>query len=442
MDGARPPANWAGNVVFGAARFHRPRSVAELQAIVAASRRIRVLGSGHSFNRIADTDGDLVSLADLPPVVRIAPDRRSVTVSGGMRYGEVARALEAEGLALHNLGSLPHIGIAGACATGTHGSGDGNRVLAGAVRGMRLVTASGDLVELAGEELRGAAVGLGLLGAVVEVTLAVEPSYLVAQRVYEDLPAEAVAAHLDALLGLGYSVSLFTTWRRPAVIDQVWVKARLTAGAAPDGVAPDGATPDGAAPDGATPDGGATPVDFGAVPADGPRHPLAGLPTRFTTEQLGVPGPWHERLPHFRLEFTPSAGEELQSEYLVPREHAADAIAALAGAADRFAHLVQVSEVRSVAADDLWLSPASGRDAVGLHTTWVKDEAAVTAVLPALEAVLEPFGARPHWGKLFTVTPRRVRALYPLWSSFAELASRWDPQGVFRNAMLTPYFEE
>ena len=310
MDHVSDLRNWAGNVTYGAAVLHRPTSVEQVQEVVAGSRRVRALGSGHSFSRVADTDGDLVSLAGLPARVEVADDRRSVTVSGGLRYGEVAPRLHATGLALHNLGSLPHICVAGAVATGTHGSGDRCGSLATAVTGLQLVTADGELVRLSreqdGDRFDGCVVALGCLGVVTALTLRVGPTYDVVQRVYEDLPLDRLRTDLDAVFAAGRSVSLFTTWAAD-VADQVWVKRRA---------------------DDPRPDPGAD--WLGARAATGPRHPVPGISPVSCTEQLGVPGPWHQRLPHFRLDHTPSSGTELQTEYLLPREHAVEALDAVA----------------------------------------------------------------------------------------------------------------
>ena len=293
------PANWARNVVFGSSELRTPSSVGELQDVVRGSDRVRALGSGHSFNRIADTTGILVATSGLPPVIEIAPDRSAVRVAGGVRYGDLAQQLQAAGCALRNLGSLPHIAVAGACATGTHGSGDANQSLAGSVTAMEMVTADGGLARLerGSPEFAGAVVALGGLGIVTTVELATVPAYEVRQFVYEDVPAAAVAEHFEEIFASGYSVSVFTGWRPGAGV-QIWQKQRAEV----PGTA-----------------GSGQPVWLGGRLADGPRHPVPGMPTANATEQLGVPGPWHERLPHFRLAFTPSAGEELQSEYLLPR---------------------------------------------------------------------------------------------------------------------------
>jgi xylitol oxidase len=406
--------NWAGNVTFGARRLHRPSTVEELRAVVAASDRVRALGTGHSFNRIADTTGDLVSVASLPAVLDIDTERRTVTVGGGTRYGDLATHLDRAGFALPNLGSLPHISVAGACATGTHGSGDGNGNLATAVSALHLVTAGGELatVSRGDEAFEGAVVNLGALGIVTHVTLDLVPSFEIRQYVYDDLPLAEFAKHWAEVFEAGYSVSLFTDWAGPR-FTQVWLKRRTND-------RPDRAW-------------------LGATLADGPRHPVPGMPTEHCTQQLGEAGPWHTRLPHFRLEYTPSSGNELQSEFFVPRRHAVDAVAAIDGIRDTVAPVVQISEVRTIAADTLWLSPCYGRDSVALHFTWVDDAQAVAPVLAAVEEQLAPFAARPHWGKLFGTPADVVAARYERLDDFRRLAERFDPAGIFRNEFLDTY---
>jgi alditol oxidase len=392
--------NWAGNVTFGAKRVHRPSSIAELQRVVAGSERVRALGTGHSFNRIADSPGDLVSVAELPRRIQIDADRSTVTVSAGTRYGELAERLHQAGFALRNLASLPHISVAGACATGTHGSGNRNGNLATAVSAMDMVTADGEriTVDRATDRFDGMVVALGALGVVTALTLEVVPAFGVRQYVFEHLPRERFGEHLFAS---AYSVSVFTDWTDPYTFDQVWLKCLDT--------------------------GTAAPPRLDATPADGPRHPIAGMPAANCTEQLGVPGPWHERLPHFRARFTPSSGEELQSEYFVPRQLAAEAVDAVTGIRDRVANAVQISELRTVAADELWLSPAYRRDSLAVHFTWVKDASVVLPVIDAVEERLAPLGARPHWGKLFHTQPEVERL-----PDFRGLLRDYDPGGKFR----------
>ena len=412
-----PLHNWSGNIVFSTDRLHRPGSVEQLQELVAATPRIRALGTGHSFNRIADTTGELVTVAGLPSLIELDEASRTVAVSGGTRYGELTTELQARGWALHNLGSLPHISIAGACATGTHGSGDGNRCLAAAAAGIDFVGGDGELVHLTRDDptFAGAVVALGALGIVTRLTLAVERSYDIRQDVWLDAPLGTVLEHLDEVMAAGYSVSMFTDWSRPDTIDKVWVKGRAEAPVA------DGRL-------------------WGARPAEQAQHPIAGEDPVAATQQFGEPGPWNARLPHFRMEFTPSSGEEQQSEYLVPRAQgraALQAVARLAAAPGAALQpVLQVCEVRTVAADDLWLSPCYGRDTLGLHFTWIDDDARVQPAVTALEAALEAFDARPHWGKVFREDPSRH---YAQLAAFRQLAATHDPDRRFGNAFLERY---
>lgn len=412
--------NWAGNITFEAARLHRPSSVAEVRRLVAGAHRVRALGTGHSFNRLADSPGDLVSVAGLPRQIRIDPDRPRVTVPAGLRYGEVAAELHTAGWALANLASLPHISIAGACATGTHGSGDRNGGLATSVSALELVTADGDLVTLDREadpdRFPGAVVGLGALGVVTSLTLDLVPAFEVSQYVYQDLPRESLDENHESIFGAGYSVSLFTDWTG-STFNQVWVKR----------LADDPAPP-------------AEPDWYGATPADQPLHPVPGMSAANCTAQGGVAGPWYARLPHFRLEFTPSSGEELQSEYLVPRDRLVAALDAVHGVRDLIAPVLQISEIRTIAADELWLSPSYRRDSVAFHFTWVKDTEAVAPVLAAIEERLAPLAARPHWGKLFGVPAERLRERYDRYDDFVDLVRAYDPGGKFRNDLLDRYF--
>jgi alditol oxidase len=416
-----PLQNWAGNVAFTPDRLHRPTSTDELQRLVAGADRIRALGTGHSFNRIADSAGALVSLADLPRAIEIDRERSTVRVGGGVRYGEVAALLSENGLALHNLGSLPHISVAGACSTGTHGSGDLNGNLATMVSAVELVTSGGDITRLSraadGDRFRGAVIGLGSLGILSSLTLDVLPAYDVRQYVYEGLPFDRLDEHFAEILGSAYSVSMFTDWQSPR-INQIWLKHRVDQA---DTWRPE-------------------PVWLGATLATEARNPLPGLPGAICTQQLGVRGPWSERLPHFRLEFTPSNGEELQSEYLVPREHGLEALHSVAQLGAQLAPVLMVSEIRTVAADDLWMSPCFARDTVALHFTWIKDAEAVAPVLLALEKSLAPLAARPHWGKLFAMDETALRPLYPRFADFEQLMRSFDPTGKFRNEFVDRCF--
>jgi xylitol oxidase len=412
--------NWAGNIGYNAARLHSPETVEQVQELVRRCGKLKALGTRHSFNTIADTTEDLVSLEKFDRVHALDRERRTVTVGAGIRYGDLCRTLNDAGFALHNLASLPHISVAGACATATHGSGDGNGNLATAVSAMEMVTASGEVVavsrELDGEAFDGMVVGLGAIAVVTRLTLDVVPAFDMRQDVYKNLPLAQVEAHFDDITSSAYSVSLFTDWRSDR-FNQVWFKRRVTDGDAIE----------------------APPRMWEATLATSNQHPLAEISAESCTEQMGVRGPWQHRLPHFRMEFTPSFGEELQTEYLLPRQHACAAFRAIQGARDRIAPLLQISEVRTVAADNLWMSPCYRQPSVAIHFTWIKDWDAVQVVLPEIEERLAPFQARPHWGKLFTTPAARLQSLYPKLPDFHQLLRRYDPHGKFRNAFLETY---
>jgi len=414
------PSNWAANYTYRAARFHQPETVEQIQELVARSDKLKALGTRHSFNDIADSPGDLISLEHLDQVVALDRAHRTVTVEAGVRYGQLARWLHNEGYALHNLASLPHISVAGACATATHGSGDKHGNLATAVSALEMVTAEGELVVLSrekdGEQFRGAVVGLGGLGVVTKLTLDISPTFEVRQDVYENLPLAELEARLAELFSSAYSVSLFTDWQN-ASFNQVWLKRNVSDNAVIN----------------------LDPQLFGATLAIKNLHPISSLSAENCTEQMGVHGPWYERLPHFRMDFTPSSGEELQSEYLVPRQNAFEALQAIDQLRNSIAPLLQISEIRSIAADDLWMSPCFGRDCIAIHFTWKKDWEGVRYLLPRIEEQLAKFNARPHWAKLFTMSPTHLQSLYEKLPDFQQLLQHYDPNGKLRNVFLDQY---
>lgn len=409
---ADQPGNWAGNIAFSTSRVARPASLEELQAVVRQAGRLRVLGSGHSFNRIADTDGTLVSLAGRSGIRSLDPAARAVTIEGGTTYAQLLPALHKAGYALENLASLPHITIAGAVNTATHGSGNANRNLAAAVAGLELITADGEIVSRRrGEaDFDGMVVGLGALGVVSALTLDIVPAFDIRQTVYLDLPLDTLMANFGAVTAAAYSVSFFTRWQGDH-IDQVWLKALATA------------TEPAA-------------TLFGAYAADAPHHPLPGMDPGNCTPQMGVAGPWHERLLHFPIGFLASAGAELQSEYFVSREAATEAIRALHKAQQLFAPALYASEIRTIAGDDLWLSTAQGQDMVGFHFTWRPEWDRAIEAVRSVEEALAPFAPRPHWAKVFAMPGADIRARYPRLADFVALANRLDPTGKFRNGFI------
>lgn len=388
--------------------------------MVRKEPKLKTLSTRHCFNQIADSKDAFLSLKAMDKVVALNPQSRSVTILAGMSYGQLCPYLHAQGFALHNLASLPHISVVGACSTATHGSGERNGNLATSVSAMELVTAAGEIVYLSrqadGERFCAAVVGLGAFGVITKITLNIEPAFEMRQDVYENLPLKELANNFDAIEASGYSVSLFTDWQQQR-IGTVWIKNRVEHSEA--------AKP---APD-----------FFGAKLAGENLHPIPGISAENCTEQMGVPGPWYERLPHFRMGFLPSAGEELQSEYFVPRQHAVEAVLAVERLRDKITPPLLITEIRAIAADDLWLSPCYKQACIAIHFTWNPEWNAVKKLLPEIERELAPFHARPHWGKLFTMSAQQLRSLYEKLPEFAQLARQFDPEGKFRNDFLQTY---
>jgi xylitol oxidase len=402
--------NWAGNLTYGTDRVHEAASIEQIRALLKSQDKVKVLGTRHCFNSIADSRYNLLSLKSMQGIA-LDVGARTVTVGAGVTYGQLGPYLDGKGFALHNLASLPHISVAGACSTATHGSGEKNGNLATAVSAVEMVNASGAVVKLSREheDFHGAVVGLGALGVITKVTLDVQPSYTVRQYVYENLPLAQMKDHFDAIQASGYSVSLFTDWQKQR-INELWIKSRGTFPAPQE--------------------------FFGARLATRNLHPITEISAENCTEQMGVPGPWYDRLPHFKMGFTPSAGKELQSEYFVPRRNAVDAILAVERLRDQVTPHLLISEIRTIAADDLWMSPCYRQPSVTIHFTWKPDWPAVQRLLPVIEKELAPFEPRPHWGKLFTMAPRELQSRYEKLADFRRLAAKYDPERKFRNDFL------
>jgi alditol oxidase len=409
--------NWAGNIRYSTDKLRSADSLERVQEFVKSQEKLKVLGTRHCFNTIADSKNQFLSLENMDKVVSLDAAGRTVTVAGRMTYGQLCPYLDSQGFALHNLASLPHISVAGACTTGTHGSGEKNGNLSTAVSGLEIVNAAGDVLELSrqkdGERFLGSVVGLGALGVVTKVTLDLRPTYQMQQYVYEDLPLSELTKHFDEIEAAAYSVSLFTDWRNQR-INEVWLKSVVANGKTFDAPA----------------------EFFGAKRATKNLHPIAELSAENCTEQMGVRGPWYDRLPHFRMGFTPSAGKELQSEYFVPRKHAVEAILAVEKLRNQVSPHLLITEIRAIAADDLWLSPCYKQPSVTIHFTWKPDWPAVKNVLPAIERELAPFHPRPHWGKLFTISAAQLHSSYEKMPDFIKLGKQYDPQGKFRNQFL------
>lgn len=406
--------NWAGNYTYSTKNLAVAKTVEDVRQNVRSQSHLKALGARHSFNGIADSTVEQISLKPFDQI-ELDVTAKTVTVGAGVTYGQLAPYIDSRGFAVHNLASLPHISVVGACATATHGSGSKNGNLSTAVRAMEIVTANGDVVtfsrEKLGDKYPGTVVGLGALGVITKITLDVRPTFQIAQTVYEDLPFSQLEAHLDDIFASGYSVSIFTDWQKHRAT-QVWVKRRVNPGRLRD------------------------PYFYGAKPATQNLHPLAGHSAENCTEQMGVPGPWYERLPHFKMNFTPSSGAELQSEYFVPRDKGYAAILAVEQLRDQITPHLFITEFRTVAADDLWTSPCYQRPSMTIHFTWKPEWPDVKKVLPLIEEKLAPFGGRPHWAKLFTMQPANLRAQYAKMRDYRALLAQYDPTGKFRNEFI------
>jgi alditol oxidase len=410
------PHNWAGNLEYGTDRLFSPKTIEEVQELVKKYDKLKVQGTRHSFNKIADSTDNLVSLVNLNEIT-INKDSMTVTVGAGVNYGQLARHLFSNGYAVHNLASLPHISIAGACATGTHGSGVKNGNLSTAVSAIELVNGSGDLVTLSrekdGDTFLGAVVGLGALGLITKTTLDIQPTFNVRQDVYENLPLDQLKDNFEEVMSAGYSVSLFTDWQNKNV-SQVWIKRRVEEGALYK-----------------------IPGEFfQAKIATRNMHPITALSAENCTEQMGVAGPWHERLPHFKMDFTPSSGVELQSEYFVPRENGYEALLAVEELSDQIGPHLLISEIRTIDGDNLWMSMCYQRPSMAIHFTWKQDWPAVKALLPKIEEKLARFNARPHWAKLFSMDSQKLASVYSKLPDFQKLMTDFDLKGKFRNEFL------
>ncbi len=409
--------NWAGNLEYSTNNFYYPKTTEEVQDFIKNNKKLRMLGTKHSFNTIADSKNNLLSFKNFDKVESLNKEAKTVTVGAGVRYGQLAEYLQANGFALHNLASLPHISVAGACATATHGSGVKSGNLATAVSGMEIVIASGEIIKLSkekdAEQFNAAVVGLGAFGAVTKVTLNIQPTYEVRQDVYLNLPQQQLEKSFNEIMSAGYSVSLFYDWKTE-MINQVWIKSRMDENLS------------------------FTPGSdfFGAKPATRNVHPIIELSAVNCTDQMGVPGPWHERLPHFKMNFTPSSGAELQTEYFIPRENAYEAIQAVYGLREHISPHLFITEIRTIAADDLWLSTAYKRDAVSIHFTWKQETEAVQKAMPLIEEKLAPFNVRPHWAKLFTISPSVLQSRYEKMADFKSMITKYDPDGKFRNEFI------
>jgi alditol oxidase len=412
-----PRENWAGNFHYSTNKVFQPATVTETQDAVRSVPHLRALGTRHCFNGIADSPVAQISTLRLNSF-NLNAAQKSVTVGAGIKYGNLAVQLDKAGFALHNMASLPHISVGGSIVTATHGSGLHNGNLATAVSGLEMVAADGSVHTLTrakdGDGFAGAVVGLGSLGVVTSLTLGLQLRYEMTQVVYRDLDFAQLEHNLEAIMSAGYSVSLFTDWQGHRA-QELWIKRRVDQG--------------GAAPPPA--------IFYGATLAKEKLHPVLGQDPARTTDQLNEVGPWYERLPHFKMEFTPSVGREIQTEYFVPFERGYEAIRAVESLRDQITPQLFVTELRAIAADNLWMSMAYKRRSLAIHFTWKPDAVAVNRIVPQIEAKLAPFQPRPHWGKVFTLKAPQLAPVYPRWNDFKQLVQQMDPSGKFRNCFMS-----
>jgi xylitol oxidase len=407
--------NWAGNITYSTSNVQYPKTLAEVQQLVRKHAKLKTLGTRHCFNTIADSRYDLLSTRDLKKVVSLDRKAKTVTVEGGIKYGELAPYLDKQGFALNNLASLPHISVAGSIITATHGSGIKNGNLATSVSGLEMVTADGSTVNFSKvhdeDRLNGVIVNLGAIGVITKVTLDLIPTFKVRQRVFTNMPLEQAKQHFEKIISAGYSVSLFTDWQSENV-SEVWIKSRVD-------------------------EKDHTEAEFyGAKAATKNLHPVIEQSAEKCTEQMGVPGLWYERLPHFKMGFTPSTGKELQSEFFIPLNHAIEAISAISRLGKQIGPHLFITEIRSIAADKLWMSPCYKQTSITIHFTWKQETAAVLKLLPIIERELAPFKVRPHWAKIFTIEPKVLASRYEKMDDFKKLVAEYESKGKFRNAYL------
>ena len=409
--------NWAGNLTYSTNNVFYPKTVAEVQTLVKNCEHLRGLGTRHCFNTIADSKYNLISSNSLNNILSLDTTNNTVTVEGGIKYGELAPWLDKRGYALHNLASLPHISVAGSIITATHGSGVKNGNLSTAVRGLEYVIADGSVISLSkekdGEHFNAAVVSLGALGYITQITLAVQPAYTMQQQVFVKMPLSQLKDHFAEIVSAGYSVSLFTDWQTE-FINEVWIKDKINPEMKSRGME----------------------EFYGAKAAIKDLHPIIDISAENCTPQMGKPGPWYERLPHFKMGFTPSSGKELQSEFFIPKQHAVEAILAIQGLGKQIGPHLFITEIRTIAADSFWMSPCRNQDSVAIHFTWKQEWNAVNKLLPQIEKELKPFHARPHWGKIFTMSPGVLDSRYEKLGEFKKFVAQYDPKGKFRNDFL------
>ena len=410
--------NWAKNITFSSQNYIEIENLTQLQKVIESSNKLKVVGTSHSFSEIADTTGTLISLKNLDSEIEIDEKSQTVKVSAGTSYANLAKYLEKNGWALSNLASLGEISIAGAVMTGTHGSGSNNKVLSDSVVAIEMILSSGDKFVIDRKnfaQFSGFVVSFGALAVFTKLTLKIVRSFSVKQVVYENVPIQSVLENFNEIFDRPYSASYFSNWS-PKNTGQIWMK-----------FLDDDKYPE------------LQSKAYGGNLALSNQHPVKVNDPGNCTEQMGVAGKWLFRLPHFRLNSSPASGDEVQTEYLVDRDHVQGYINELTKIGEDIAARVYATEIRTISSDDLWLSGAYGRETVGFHFTWKKSPE-VKDFLPEIENILGKNNGRPHWGKLFSTPRAQLIDRYPMYEEFRQLIQKYDSGNKFRNKFIEQYF--
>lgn len=422
--------NWGRSASVRPVRVERPRSPEGVQRAVKAAQAqgltVKAVGAGHSFTGIAVAPGVLLELDDMQGLVSADAGSGLVTVLGGTRLHRMPGLLAPYGLAMQNLGDIDRQSIAGAIATGTHGTGKGFGGIATQVRGLTLVTAEGEFLRIDAERnadmLSGAVVGLGALGIVVEVTLQCVPAFLlhaVDSRVPIDDALETLheraadADHLEFYWHPHTDVALMKTQtrlpesaaRHPIPMLRRWVDETVLS----NGV-------------------------FGAYCAASRIAPAIIPPFNRLAVRLTGHAEYTDR--SHRVLVHDRAVRFREMEYAIPADDVVPAVQAIRKLIDQRGWRIEFPiEVRFAAADDLWLSTAYGRDSayVAVHRYWRADP---RAYFDAVEQIMLDLGGRPHWGKLHSLDDEQLRARYPRFDDFLALRNRLDPGRLFGNRHL------
>uniref|UniRef100_A0A915D0Y3 FAD-binding PCMH-type domain-containing protein n=1 Tax=Ditylenchus dipsaci TaxID=166011 RepID=A0A915D0Y3_9BILA len=420
--GCRAPLlNWGGNFNFSTQDIKYPTTTAGVQQLVKECKgKIRPVGTRHSFSEIANTNDTLICLVHMNLILSVDPSVPSVTVQAGITYTDLIPFLQSIGLAIPMMASLGEISIAGAINTAVHGSGAGIGNLATQVLGLQMVLADGSVVQYSkgqnDTELAAATVGLGALGIVTQVTLQAQPTYNLAINVFENMDMSVLDTQLYNITHSGYAINMWSTFGTPGVLDQVWITTKVDS-------------------NGVNAYGNVSQL-YGAPAATAQSSPIAALPPTYVVPQMGIVGPYYERLTDYDLGLSGQEGQQTQSEYYVDFDDFVPALKALQTLSAEINAVVYVALFRITEKDELWMSPQYKKTTMAIHFSWQPKLDQVMALLPKIEAALAPFNPIPHWGKLYTLKPEQYLPLLPKYPEWREQVELHDPTHKFRNKWL------